>query len=308
MCSGGRSKMAALTRSKSTPRPVSVLLTKLLAWLEPPSTTIFVVQPFISPPSLSSQHLSAISDLFLITLASLSRHSRQPSRRARNFDSGERTTATFETVAKGDRRRETRSAPASERVSASFSVAISSERRKMAKRKGSSAPSCSRARKKVDNDATDVESAQHLLEKLPQEVWEKILDEVKDEDLFPLALSCRYFRQKQKELVARSRQSGPGSGKPRLSLKTNLYRKFEDDQPASVEYLRFCSKEKVSRDAGQKKAKCIRRCTAFHGHLPLLKELLEPANELDKKITRAAGESPSSHSLLRRRCLLCFDF
>ena len=68
----------------------------------------------------------------------------------------------------------------------------------MAKRKGSSAPSSSRTRKKVDNDAKEVESAQRLLEKLPKEVWEKILDELDENDLFPLALSCRYFRQKQK--------------------------------------------------------------------------------------------------------------
>ena len=77
----------------------------------------------------------------------------------------------------------------------------------MAKRKGSSAPSCSRARKKaakgeseteVDRDVRDFESAQRLLDKLPQEVWEKILDELDENDLFPLALSCRYFRQKQK--------------------------------------------------------------------------------------------------------------
>ena len=43
------------------------------------------------------------------------------------------------------------------------------------------------------------------LDKLPQEVWGKILGNLKENDLFPLALSCRYFRQKQKELVARTR-------------------------------------------------------------------------------------------------------
>ena len=77
----------------------------------------------------------------------------------------------------------------------------------MAKRKGSSAPSCSRARKNVKRDAREVESTQWL-KKLPHELWEKILDELDENDLFPLALSCRYFRQKQKELVARTRQSG----------------------------------------------------------------------------------------------------
>ena len=41
------------------------------------------------------------------------------------------------------------------------------------------------------------------LDKLPPELWDKVFDHLKDGDLFPLALSCRYFRQKQKELVAR---------------------------------------------------------------------------------------------------------
>ena len=80
----------------------------------------------------------------------------------------------------------------------------------MAKRKGSSAPSCSLARKKVD--VKEVESTYQRLDKLPPEVWGKILDELESDDLFPLALSCRYFRQKQKELLARARQSSPESG------------------------------------------------------------------------------------------------
>jgi len=68
----------------------------------------------------------------------------------------------------------------------------------MAKRKGSSAPSCSRARKKVDRDAREVESTQRL-DKLPQEVWDKIFDDLESDDLFPLALSCRYFRARDRE-------------------------------------------------------------------------------------------------------------
>ena len=59
----------------------------------------------------------------------------------------------------------------------------------MAKRKGASATSCSRARKKVDRDAREVENAQRL-DSLPLEVWDKIFDEIDENDLFPLALSC----------------------------------------------------------------------------------------------------------------------
>jgi len=90
------------------------------------------------------------------------------------------------------------------------------------------------------------ENAQRL-DKLPQEVWGKIFDNLEENDLFPLALSCRFFRQKQKELVAQTRQKENGSkrGKPRLTLRTNLQRKLWDEEPASADYLRFCSKLKV---------------------------------------------------------------
>ena len=98
----------------------------------------------------------------------------------------------------------------------------------MAKRKGSSSASRPRTRSKAarerrERDAREVESTQRL-DKLPQEVWGKILDHLEENDLFPLALSCRYFRQKQKELVARTRQSG----KPPLALRTNLKRKLKE--------------------------------------------------------------------------------
>ena len=151
----------------------------------------------------------------------------------------------------------------------------------------------------------EVESTNQRLDKLPPEIWEKILDELEENDLFPLALSCRFFRQKQKELVARTGQSGPGRGKPRLALRTDLWRKLWDDQPASVEYLRFCSKENVPFN--EKAESQIRCLAAFHGNLPLLQELLEPANELDPEITEAAGKYPF-HSLFFFFFVLASDF
>ena len=174
----------------------------------------------------------------------------------------------------------------------------------MAKRKGSSAPSSSRARKKVDNDAKDPESTERRLDKLPRDVWEKILDELEENDLFPLALSCRFFRQKQKELVERTRESGPESGEPALALKTNLMRKLNDGQPASVDYLRFCSKEEVSRYCVNVRDDRLRRLAAHHGHLSLLKELLKPLEMLDQDVIRAAGKTSFAQSLF----LLCFGF
>ena len=153
-------------------------------------------------------------------------------------------------------------------------------------------------------NAREVENARHL-DKLPKEVWEKILDGLDENDLFPLALSCRYFRQKQKELVARkTRENGPGSGKSRLALKTTVWRKVEFAERASADYVRSCSQEKVPKDVGQMRDKFISCLAAFHGLLPLLKELLAGSEALHQKIVQSAGESSSSQSLL----FLCFDF
>ena len=183
----------------------------------------------------------------------------------------------------------------------------------MAKRKGSSAPSSSRARKKVDNDAKEAESAQRLLDKLPPEVWGRILDELDENDLFPLALSCRYFRQKQKELVARTRQSVPESGKPRLALKTTLrepnsYMPHRGEPPSS-EYLRFCRKEKVSSNCVWDRDDRIRIMAAFHGHLPLLQELLEPLTTLRPKLYATLAETASESSSFQSSLFfVCFGF
>ena len=174
-----------------------------------------------------------------------------------------------------------------------------SRRRKMAKRKGSSA-SGPRTRSKAAKEGREAREAENArrLDKLPLEVWDKILDHLESDDLFPLALSCRYFRQKQKELVERARQNGnpglawtttlPGWGKPHLQ-----------GQPASADYLRFCSKEKVPSEVVPQKAQYIRRLAAFHGHLPLLQELLGhrwTINYHNQQIAWAAGTSSSTVS------------
>merc|ERR1711934_892925 len=185
-----------------------------------------------------------------------------------------------------------------ERASVVFSVATSSERKKMTKRKRTSTSS-PRARKKATKEgreARELENARRL-DRLPRELWEKILDELKNDDLFPLALSCRYFRQKQKELVARTRQRGRESGKSRLALKTNLERKLDYGQPASAEYLRFARKEKASRGVGRKKAECIRRIAAYHGHLPLLKELLAGLKIIDPVLSMEAARGGQLETL-----------
>ena len=152
-------------------------------------------------------------------------------------------------------------------------------------------------------------------------MWEKILDELDENDLFPLALSCKYFRQKQEELVARSRQHGPESGKSQLALKTTLAKhKLTKCHPVSAEYARFCREEKVLErkhhsgslvgiwDSSRAKDTRIQCLAAYYGHLPLLQEILKSATILHTRhfleIACRAGESPSSQSLL----LFCFGF
>ena len=197
------------------------------------------------------------------------------------------------------------------RENAVFSVDAS--RRKMSKREGPST-SGPRTRSKASRggrDEREIGNTQHLLDKLPQEVWEKILDELKNADLFPLALSCRYFREKQKELVARKRQKKKGSKrvKPRHVLQTNLKRKLDEGQPASAEYIQFCSKEKgyenednIKGVRQRSKAWYVRSLAAFHGHLPLLQEL-ESLKAAGFCTDHNAGGSSSS-----QYCLICFGF
>ena len=247
------------------------------------------------------------------------RQSRQTPSRARCCRQRRARDENLRDGGRGDRGRGTRSAPlfASERRLLGRRVA---ERRKMAKRKGAptSREGMSSQRESeamVHRPTSEVENAQLLLDKLPPEVWEKILDDLEENDLFPLALSCRFFRQKQKELLARTRQNGPGSDEVHLALKTNLKQKLDKDQPASAEYLRFCSKEEASMDAGQKRD-CrgypvrggrlswnIHCLAAFHGYLPLLQQLQAASEGFHSKIFQSAGESSP---LLFLHFLLCF--
>ena len=70
------------------------------------------------------------------------------------------------------------------------------------------------------------------LDKLPPELWDKVLDNLDENDLFPLALSCRYFRQKQKDLVAR---------KSELRMRTvfKMNQGSRSNRSLSSDYIRF---------------------------------------------------------------------
>ena len=179
----------------------------------------------------------------------------------------------------------------------------------MAKRKGSST-SGPRTRSKAAKEAREVDNAQRL-DKLPPEVWEKILDELDENDLFPLALSCRYFRQKQKELVARDVLNK--RWRDRRALKTSLkapllWPKYLFREPPSADYLRFCSKERVSREA------TIRGTTVSGAWRRIMAPCLCCGIYFNswKRLTRKRSTtSPCSHVSLLLHCLLflfhCFD-
>ena len=59
-----------------------------------------------------------------------------------------------------------------------------------------------RAKEELLNLCDDFEAKnEKLLRRLPPELWQKILDEnVQQNDLFALAMTCRFFREKQKDL------------------------------------------------------------------------------------------------------------
>ena len=110
--------------------------------------------------------------------------------------------------------------------------------------------------------------------------------------------------------MARTKENGLGSEVSHLALKTNLWRKRAKGQPASADYLRFCSEEKLPEGIDRlvtARARDISCLAAFHGHLPLLQEDPNKLREeeynytttgqpyrLDATIIWAAGESSSS--------------
>ena len=164
---------------------------------------------------------------------------------------------------------------------------------------------------KIEHDEREVDP--QGLDKLPQDVWRRILDNLDENDLFPLALSCRSFRQKQKELVARKRREQRVrfvSSWELSALKTNLRQKLEKGQPTSVEYLWFCNKEIAWTDfnaRGKRRQphntkKYLSQLAGFHGQLPLLQELVKAATKLVALVSMAAGESSSSQSLHLLHC------
>ena len=129
-------------------------------------------------------------------------------------------------------------------------------------------------------NARQAENTQRL-DKLPQEVWVRIFDNLDENDLFPLAMSCKFFNQKQKELLVLYRN---------IKLRTNLKERLDKEEPASADYLRFCLKEETDPYHFEDKETCVEDLAAFCGHLPILQKLIELPLE-ERRIPLLAGES-----------------
>ena len=128
------------------------------------------------------------------------------------------------------------------------------------------------------------------LDELPQEIWEKVFDKLGEHDLFPLALSCRYFRQKQKELVEKNQSK---------TLVTNLSPYLSPcsdsrDANLSEQYLQFCFANLMKEEDERKKVlvgRHIMSLAAKNGFVSLLEFLFnEKCPYLPDSVCIAAAE------------------
>merc|ERR1711959_545518 len=121
--------------------------------------------------------------------------------------------------------------------------------------------------KRRERASIDTEENEARLGKLPQEVWDKVFDELDRNDLFPLASSCKNFRHKQKELLARKKWEWR-----RMVTGWKVEAIFSLPHQ-SEEYLRWLFLR--SQVLGEKQHREIKEyltaAAALHGYLPLVK-------------------------------------
>merc|ERR1711934_337727 len=121
--------------------------------------------------------------------------------------------------------------------------------------------------KRRERASIDTEENEARLGKLPQEVWDKVFDELDRNDLFPLASSCKYFRHKQKELLARKRGEW-------MRMVTGWSGEEVCDLPhqsqAYLKWLFRCSEVLGEKQHRENKI-FLTAAAAHHGYLPLVK-------------------------------------
>ena len=107
------------------------------------------------------------------------------------------------------------------------------QRRKMLKGEGSST-SCPGTRNKAakegseakdEREESEIENARRL-DKLPQELWERIFDDLEENDLFPLALSCSL------QVLSSEAEGAGGAGEAEGAWEREASSCFEDESHA----------------------------------------------------------------------------
>ena len=145
-------------------------------------------------------------------------------------------------------------------------------------------------RAKVQGQLADFreEYNEKLLCKLPLELWEKICSSLESNNLFAFALSCRFFRKRQKDLVTKDhkkklRTEAYGYRSQLVSWRLYGSPRFGQQPKLSASYLEFVMEgalaelgTKHSRDRDYRRDRItlnVMNFCARDGHLDLLKAL-----------------------------------
>ena len=145
-------------------------------------------------------------------------------------------------------------------------------------------------RAKVQGQLADFreEYNERLLCKLPLELWEKICSSLESNNLFAFALSCRFFRKRQKDLVTKDhkkklRTEAYGYRSQLVSWRLYGSPRFGQQPKLSASYLEFVMEgalaelgTKHSRDRDYRRDRItlnVMNLCARDGHLDLLKAL-----------------------------------
>ncbi|QDZ25166.1 hypothetical protein HOP50_16g77120 [Chloropicon primus] len=119
---------------------------------------------------------------------------------------------------------------------------------------------------------------QNLVYNLPKRIWGYILEHLKEDDLFPFAMTCRYFRRMQRFLTQKRK-------KGKLKLRTNLSRALGcGKQPKTMwttGYLKWLYRGTgdKSEEAVNKRKFAIINFAAREGHVDLFHWLAKQKGE-----------------------------
>lgn len=151
------------------------------------------------------------------------------------------------------------------------------------------------------------EENEKRLQVLPSDVWSKIFDQLEENDLFPAASTCRFFRKRTNERLDEANKKKKGS----LKIRTNLVRKTYEPgrgpvfKPTSLNYIKWIRAQKgLTQIDAQDRAEVLKVLAALHGHLDFLRTHLDKKlkskqgfRTLDSRIVMAAARGGHLHVL-----------